>query len=108
MPKKNFVYLVEIDMKFSDLPEGVDKKVADTKFVLDPYSSFDKAKKAMELVYDRCLVEAKKYPGFRVTDKQCVSTPEEADKRIWRFTWTVHAKLLDENYEVCIKRVEVQ
>ncbi|MBP5596068.1 MAG: hypothetical protein J6Y02_11850 [Pseudobutyrivibrio sp.] len=102
MAKKTYIYMVEVGTTYSKEREG-------NQVSLNPYSSFEKAKKAVDDIYDQCVKEAEKYPRMSVTEKQSTWVPDDEVKFLaWTFTWTVKAGLVDEEYTVKIKRLEVQ
>ena len=103
MAKKTYIYMVEVDTTYSKEREG-------NHVTLNPYSSFAKAKKSVECIYDQCVKQAEKYPRMSVTDKLAVWTADDEFKLItsWTFTWVVKAGLVEEFYTVKIRKLEVQ
>ena len=93
-----------------DLGTTYSKECEGKQVTLNPYSSFAKAKKAVEDIYDKCLKEAEKYPRMSVTEKLAVWTPDDEFKLItsWTFTWVVRAGIAEELYTVKIRKLEVQ
>ena len=103
MTKKRYIYLINIDMVF----EGVPKESV-TRVVLDPYSSFDKADKATEMVYNQCIEESKKYPRSNVSEKKLVTSKFDEQRSITVYEWIVRSGLVEEKYTARIKKLEVQ